>query len=161
MTNHLLAVGFYQDAGDEGAKLGGSVGRGRAICLFDGVISYGRWDVKSARKRACRRDSRWTRIADDTDPLGSIITVAVYEHNRQRRVGLGLGGKAITVVQVRRIATSVYALRITRDVIRTIPAMETLVDAVDGRKGMPVPIADYKLSSCEVCMISARLFRVW
>src|SRR5580698_10480803 len=42
---------------------------------------------------------------------------------------------AVTVVQVRNIAKSVYAMRVMRDVIRTVPAMPTLVDAVDGRKG--------------------------
>src|SRR5260370_34545807 len=43
--------------------------------------------------------------------------------------------EAITNVQVRRIATIVYATRVTRDVIRTVPAMQTLVDAADRRKG--------------------------
>ena len=54
---------------------------------------------------------------DDTDPLGGIIAVTVDEDDRQRRVGLGLTEEAIPAVQIRRIATSVCAMLVMRDVI--------------------------------------------
>ncbi len=92
------AVGFDEDAGDEGAELGGGVGGGRAVLFFDGVVG------------ACVGMSEadgeelvgWVVVRleepDDADPLGGVVAVAVDEDDGDGRVGLGLrrglGGRA-------------------------------------------------------------------
>jgi hypothetical protein len=90
---HLRAVGFYENAGDESAELGGSVGSGRAVYLFDGVIRAGVGMYEAHGEEFVGGVIVGLEEPDDTDPLGSVIAVAVYEHYRYGRVGLGLGGR--------------------------------------------------------------------
>ena len=88
---HLRTVRFYKDAGDEGAELSGSVGRGGAIYLFDGVIRAGVGMYEADGEELVGGVIVGLEEPDDTNPLGSVVTVAVYEHYRHGRVGLVFG----------------------------------------------------------------------
>ncbi len=86
------AVGFDEDAGDEGAELCCGVGGGGAVDLFDGVIGAGVGMGEADGKELVGGVVVGLEEPDDTDPFGGVVAVAVHEDDGDGGVGLGLGG---------------------------------------------------------------------
>ncbi len=84
------AVGFDENAGDEGAELGGDIGGGGAILFFDGVVGA----CVGVSEADGEELVGWVVVRleepDDADPLGGVVAVAVDEDDGDRGVGLGL-----------------------------------------------------------------------